>query len=70
MFFMNTVEPAPMKAIFGKLMALAPSGPSLEDPSDQGQRTSGGIEERIESTFPPVFRPKIVPRSYNRLNST
>ena len=29
----------------------------------QGQRTVGGMEERIESTFPPVFRPKIVPRS-------
>jgi hypothetical protein len=28
-----------------------------------GQRTSGGIEERMASTLPPVFRPKIVPRS-------
>ena len=29
----------------------------------QGQRTVGGIEDRMESTLPPVFRPKIVPRS-------
>lgn len=28
-----------------------------------GHFTSGGIEERIESTLPPVLRPKIVPRS-------
>jgi len=28
-----------------------------------GQRTVGGIEDRIEATLPPVFRPKIVPRS-------
>ncbi len=36
----------------------------------QGQRTVGGMEERIDSMLPPVFRPKIVPRSYSRLNST
>ena len=29
----------------------------------QGQLASGGIEDRIEATLPPVFRPKIVPRS-------
>ncbi len=28
-----------------------------------GHITSGGIEERIDSTLPPVRRPKIVPRS-------
>lgn len=28
-----------------------------------GQRTSGGIDDKIDSTLPPVFRPKIVPRS-------
>ena len=28
-----------------------------------GHFTSGGIDERIESTLPPVFNPKIVPRS-------
>jgi len=28
-----------------------------------GHFTSGGMDERIESTLPPVFRPKIVPRS-------
>src|SRR3954447_23793819 len=39
-------------------------------PADRGLRgdphghlTVGGIEERIESTLPPVLRPKIVPRS-------
>ena len=28
-----------------------------------GHFTSGGIELRIDSTFPPVFNPNIVPRS-------
>jgi hypothetical protein len=28
-----------------------------------GHFTTGGMEERIESTLPPVFSPKIVPRS-------
>ena len=28
-----------------------------------GHFTSGGMDERIESTLPPVFNPKIVPRS-------
>lgn len=35
-----------------------------------GHFTTGGIEERIEVTLPPVFRPKVVPRSKSRLNST
>ena len=30
----------------------------------------GGIEDRMLSTLPPVFRPNMVPRSYRRLNST
>ena len=29
----------------------------------QGQSTAGGIEDKIDSTLPPVFSPKIVPRS-------
>jgi hypothetical protein len=29
----------------------------------QGQLARGGIEDRIEAMFPPVFKPKIVPRS-------
>lgn len=33
------------------------------NPADQGYRTRGGSDERIDSTLPPVFRPKIVPRS-------
>ena len=28
-----------------------------------GHFTTGGMEERIESTLPPVRRPKMVPRS-------
>jgi len=28
-----------------------------------GHLTRGGMDERIESTLPPVFRPKAVPRS-------
>jgi hypothetical protein len=35
-----------------------------------GHFTSGGIDDKIESTLPPVLRPKMVPRSYSRLNST
>ena len=30
---------------------------------DYGHFTSGGIDDRIESTLPPVLRPKMVPRS-------
>ena len=29
----------------------------------QGQLASGGIDDRIEAMLPPVFKPKIVPRS-------
>lgn len=36
----------------------------------QGHFTSGGSDIRIASTLPPVFRPKIVPRSCSRLYST
>jgi hypothetical protein len=28
-----------------------------------GHFTSGGIDDRMESTLPPVFSPKMVPRS-------
>jgi hypothetical protein len=28
-----------------------------------GHFTSGGIDDNIESTLPPVFRPNVVPRS-------
>lgn len=34
-----------------------------DSPRSQGHFTLGGMDERIESTLPPVFRPKIVPRS-------
>jgi hypothetical protein len=36
---------------------------SKRKPPAHGQRTSGGIDDRIESTLPPVFSPKMVPRS-------
>lgn len=29
----------------------------------QGHFTTGGIEDRIDSVLPPVFRPNVVPRS-------
>lgn len=53
---------------FSEQMALVTAaarsaGPAAEASSAQGQRTVGGIEDRIESTLPPVFSPKIVPRS-------
>ena len=47
------------------LQSLVPA-PSVDMTSSlegQGQRTRGGMEERIDSTLPPVFSPKIVPRS-------
>ena len=47
-----------------------PGGRQTERVSLGGHFTSGGNEDRIDSTFPPVRRPKIVPRSYRRLNST
>lgn len=34
-----------------------------------GHLASGGRLMRIASTLPPVLRPKVVPRSYTRLNS-
>lgn len=36
----------------------------------QGHLTSGGSDIRMASTLPPVFRPKIVPRSWSKLYST
>jgi putative flippase GtrA len=35
----------------------------------QGHRARGGSDDKIASTLPPVFKPKMVPRSYIRLNS-
>ena len=35
-----------------------------------GHFTIGGSDDKIKSTLPPVRSPKIVPRSYSRLNST
>ena len=37
--------------------------PSEERTFGYGHFTRGGIELRIDSTFPPVRRPKVVPRS-------
>ena len=34
-----------------------------DSPRPQGHFTLGGMDERIESTLPPVLSPKIVPRS-------
>ncbi len=41
----------------------AKPGRCLGSEARHGQRTVGGIEDRIESMLPPVFSPKIVPRS-------
>lgn len=41
-----------------------PAGPFPDrTPESQGQAVSGGMELRIDSTLPPVFRPNIVPLS-------
>ena len=44
---------------------FAPVDPLRETlaPWPQGHRTAGGIEDRIDSTLPPVLSPKMVPRS-------
>ena len=34
------------------------------------QRTSGGMDSKIDSVRPPDWRPKCVPRSHTKLNST
>ena len=39
---------------------LAPRAPASPP---HGHATAGGMDERIESTLPPVFRPNSVPRS-------
>ena len=56
----------------GKLISAShsPQGNRPQAIGCYGQRTSGGILMRIASTLPPVFRPKSVPRSWIRLNST
>ena len=41
----------------------ARSAPPQGEELFQGHITKGGIEDRIASTLPPVFSPKIVPRS-------
>jgi hypothetical protein len=38
-------------------------------PANHGHFTTGGSDDRIDSTLPPVRKPKMVPRSYSRLNS-
>ena len=37
--------------------------PGAARPAPYGQATIGGMEDRIDSMLPPVFRPNIVPRS-------
>ena len=37
--------------------------PAVVSRGIHGHFTTGGIDDRIESTLPPVLRPKIVPRS-------
>ncbi len=39
------------------------SEPKPSAPADHGHLTMGGIDDRMESTFPPVFSPNTVPRS-------
>jgi hypothetical protein len=50
-------------------LASLPAGQCF-GPAVYGHFTKGGMDDRIESTFPPVLSPKMVPRSYSRLNST
>jgi hypothetical protein len=40
------------------------------DVANYGHFASGGIDMRIASVLPPVYRPKAVPRSWIRMNST
>jgi len=45
------------------LAMTALAGSSPRNYASHGHFTSGGIEDRIDSTLPPVFKPKMVPRS-------
>ena len=45
--------------IVGGVFFIAP----LPDEPAHGHFTTGGMDDRIESTLPPVFKPKMVPRS-------
>jgi hypothetical protein len=57
------------KPAFGSGPGQAFSG-SCSNGRHHGHFTTGGMEDKMDSTFPPVRNPKIVPRSYRRLNST
>ena len=46
-----------------RAQAIAVASQILANAAVQGHFTTGGMELRIESTLPPVFRPKVVPRS-------
>ena len=46
----------------GMTVIFSVSWPAMTDCS-YGHFTSGGMEERIEATLPPVLRPNVVPRS-------
>jgi hypothetical protein len=50
----------------GLRFLISPHGRS----ANHGHFATGGMDERIDSTLPPVLRPNTVPRSYSRLNST
>jgi hypothetical protein len=57
----RTISPPP------RFARTLPSRGGMRPPMSQvlsyGHFTTGGIDDRIESTLPPVLRPKIVPRS-------
>jgi hypothetical protein len=58
------------KNLVQKILVVALVQVTINNARIYGHFTTGGIEDRIDSTLPPVRRPKIVPRSYSKLNST
>ena len=51
------------QARFGAACSERNAGRNSSARSAHGHFTTGGSDDRIESTLPPVRRPKIVPRS-------
>lgn len=49
--------------MIAKRTKLDLSHSSFDAGSAQGHFTSGGMDDRMLSTLPPVLRPKVVPRS-------
>lgn len=69
---LTLAAPASGRFVISNDVTMAPSSPcaiGLNAIWGQAHTTSGGKLINIASTLPPVFNPKVVPRSYTKLNS-